>query len=108
MRSFFVNKWWSVLFGTVMTAAVGLFIVAPFAGWWLPKNVSTYGPKVDLLFFVILGITGFFFILTEGLLVYFLYVYAGSESGRREHGFEHRHAHDLNAPTILNNLLAPF
>jgi cytochrome c oxidase subunit 2 len=59
-----------------MFAAVALFVVAPFAGWWLPRNVSSYGHKVDNLFYVILAITGFFFILTESLLVYFMYVYA--------------------------------
>lgn len=70
------QKWWSVLFGVVMAAAALLFVVAPFAGWWLPKNVSSYGPGVDNLFYLILAITGFFFILTEAVLVYCLYKFA--------------------------------
>jgi cytochrome c oxidase subunit 2 len=86
-----VQKWWSFLFGAVMLAAVLLFVIAPFAGWWLPKNVSTYGPKVDRLFYLILAITGFFFILVESLLVYFMYTYAG-QPGRREHEFGHHYA----------------
>jgi cytochrome c oxidase subunit 2 len=54
----------------MMAAAALLFVVAPFAGWWLPKNVSSYGGGVDGLFYLILAITGFFFILTEAILVY--------------------------------------
>jgi cytochrome c oxidase subunit 2 len=76
------NKWWSVLFGVVMAATVVLWIIAYPMGWWLPKNVSSYGHRVDTLFILILGITGFFFILTEALLVYFMFVYAGGEPGR--------------------------
>jgi cytochrome c oxidase subunit 2 len=70
------EKWWSILFGVVMGAAALLFVVAPFAGWWLPKNVSSFGGGVDNLFYLILAITGFFFILTEGVLVYCLYKFA--------------------------------
>jgi cytochrome c oxidase subunit 2 len=85
------NKWWSFLFGATMLACLGLFIVAPFVGWWLPKNVSSYGDKVDGLFYLILGITGFFFVLTEFLLVYFMYEYAGSPT-RKEHLVGHHYA----------------
>lgn len=71
-----MHKWWSFLFGAVMTAAVLIFVVAPFANWWMPRNVSTYGGGVDALFYLILAITGFFFILTEGILVYNMCRYA--------------------------------
>jgi len=73
------NKGWSLLFGGVMLAATISVVIAPLpgVGWGLPKNVSTYGPAVDLLFHVILFVTGFFFILTETLLVYFMYAFAG-------------------------------
>jgi cytochrome c oxidase subunit 2 len=73
------NKGWSLLFGGVMLAATISVVIAPLpgVGWGLPKNVSTYGPAVDLLFHIILFVTGFFFILTETLLVYFMYVFAG-------------------------------
>jgi cytochrome c oxidase subunit II len=86
-----VQRWWSFLFGAVMTAAVASFVAAPFLGWWLPPNVSSYGPRVDRLFYIILWITGFFFILTEALLVYFLYTYAGDE-GTPGHVFGHHYA----------------
>ena len=71
------NKGWSLLFGGVMLAATISVAISPLVGWGLPKNVSSYGPAVDLLFHVILFVTGFFFILTETLLVYFMYAFAG-------------------------------
>jgi cytochrome c oxidase subunit 2 len=89
-----VQKWWSVLFGAMMTLAVLLFVVAPFmpdGGWWLPKNVSVFGGDVDFLFYLILAITGFFFILTESILVYFMYEYAGRPAGP-EHPVGHHYA----------------
>jgi cytochrome c oxidase subunit 2 len=72
-----VQKWWSILFAAVNLAALGLYIVAPFVGWWLPKDVSApgFGSEVDLLFYGILAVTGFFFILTEALLVYCMWSY---------------------------------
>jgi cytochrome c oxidase subunit 2 len=86
-----VNKGWSILFGVTLLACFGLFVAAPFVGWWLPKNVSSYGDKVDALFYLILGITGFFFVLTEVLLVYFMFVYA-SRPGAKEHPVGHHYA----------------
>ena len=72
-----MDRLWSVVFGGVMLAALLLFVVAPFVpGWWLPPDVSTYGQGIDYLFYLILGITGFFFVLTEGILVYALYRFA--------------------------------
>jgi cytochrome c oxidase subunit 2 len=96
-----VNKWWSVLFGAMMLACLGLFVVAPSVGWWLPKNVSTFGGDVDALFYFILAITGFFFVLTEALLVYFMYVYAGEE------GSKARPAPAAPAPDEPPSLFAP-
>jgi cytochrome c oxidase subunit 2 len=71
-----VQKFWPVLFGVVLAASAGLFVVAPFVpGWWLPQNMCSFGPSVDLLFYVILFVTGFFFFLTEGILVYAMWKY---------------------------------
>jgi cytochrome c oxidase subunit II len=72
-----VQRLWSLVFGGTMLAALLLFIVSPFVGWWLPKNVSTFGPGIDRLFYLILAITGFFFVLTEAILVYALYKFVG-------------------------------
>ncbi len=71
-----MQKYWSVVFGIVVVLAAGLFVVSPVNGWWLPMDVSTFGHRVDNLFYLILWITGFFFILTEGLLVYGMYRFA--------------------------------
>lgn len=45
--------------------------------WWLPlpENVSTFGHKVDGLFWMIFYVTGFFFILTEVALIWFVFRY---------------------------------
>jgi cytochrome c oxidase subunit 2 len=81
-----VQKWWSILFGVVLALSFGSFILAycyPGGGWWMPKDISTFGYKVDFLFYVILAITGFFFVLTEAILVYNMYRYiahAGKKS----------------------------
>lgn len=69
------HKGWSIFFGVVLGAAFLLFAVAPLVGWWLPANVSSFGPEVDKLYYVILGFTAFFFVLTEVLLVYAMYRY---------------------------------
>jgi cytochrome c oxidase subunit II len=73
------QKWWSILFGVVNGAALLLFVVSPFVpGWWLPRDVSApgFGSSVDLLFYLILAITGFFFVLVEALLVWAMWRYA--------------------------------
>ncbi len=70
------QKGWSIFFGAILLGAFLLFAVAPFVGWWLPANVSTFGPDVDRLFYIILGFTGFFFVLTGAILVYAMYRFA--------------------------------
>ena len=42
---------------------------------WFPENVSTFGGEIDSLFYLILYITGAWFVLTEGLIVFFLIRY---------------------------------
>ncbi len=37
----------------------------------MPQNVSTFGGQIDSVFYLILYIVGFWFVLTEGLLIYF-------------------------------------
>jgi cytochrome c oxidase subunit 2 len=66
------------------TAAVPSLVSAlPF---WLrlPENVSTFGGKIDSLFYLILWITGVIFILVEVLLLFFLFRYRHRE-GRPAH-----------------------
>ncbi len=51
----------------------------------LPKAISTYAEQVDALFYWILGVTGFFFVLTEGLLIYFMVKYRARDGGKAKH-----------------------
>jgi cytochrome c oxidase subunit 2 len=60
----------------VLLASFLLWAVAPFVGWWLPKQVASFGGEVDNLYYVILGFTGFFFVLTEVILVYAMWKFA--------------------------------
>jgi cytochrome c oxidase subunit 2 len=64
------NKFWPILFGFITLFALGLFVISPMMGWWLPPYVSTFGGEADNLFYVILWVTAFFFVLTEGILLY--------------------------------------
>jgi cytochrome c oxidase subunit 2 len=77
-----VGKAWAIFFGVNMALCGLLFVIAPAMGWWLPPGRSTHSGDVDLLFYVILVITGFFFVLTEAILVAFLWSYG---SGQKAH-----------------------
>ena len=50
----------------------------------LPENIGNY-EAVDTLFWVIFGVTGFFFLLTEGLLIYYCVKYRAKEGGKSVH-----------------------
>ncbi len=76
-------KMWSVLFAIMTLASLGLFIISPAMGWWLPKQASTHAHNIDDLFYIILYITGFFFILTETLLFVFMWKYAVEPGQKR-------------------------
>ena len=39
-----MQKWWAVFFGLVLLATFLIWFIAPFYGWWLPDNVSSFGP----------------------------------------------------------------
>ena len=80
------NKCWAILFGVVMLACAVGFAAAPLfpsLNWWRPEGISTHAGEVDFLFDIIAWITGFFFFLTEGLLVLFLWKYASGADGKR-------------------------
>jgi cytochrome c oxidase subunit 2 len=42
---------------------------------WFPENVSTFGGDVDGVFWLIYYITAVWFVLTEGLILYFIFRY---------------------------------
>lgn len=49
---------------------------------WFPKNVSTYGSDIDFVFYLIFYIVGFWFLLTEGAIIYFIIRYRRREGSR--------------------------
>jgi len=49
---------------------------------WLPEDVSTFGPKIDQMFYLIYYITGVTFFLVTGLMIAFLILYRHRD-GRR-------------------------
>lgn len=99
-----MHRLWSILFAIVNLAALGLFVVAPSYGWWLPKDVSTTGAGVDFLFYLILYITGFFFVLTEAILVYCMWAYA-HEDGRKATYIHGNHNLEIFWTTVTSIIL---
>jgi cytochrome c oxidase subunit 2 len=77
----------TVLFLAVLVLGVWTFVDAPAHGWWLPENVSSFGPDIDALFYLILWMVGFFFVVTEGLLAWFIFRY--SKKDRSKAVFSH-------------------
>ena len=55
--------------------------------WMLPEQFSTFGGDVDAIYYVILWVTGFIFVVTEVLLVYFVVRYRHKEG--RKATFDH-------------------
>ena len=50
---------------------------------WLPEDISTFGPKIDQLFYLIYYLTGFTLIIVSILLIAFLVMYRHRDDGRR-------------------------
>jgi cytochrome c oxidase subunit 2 len=74
---------------------------------WLPENVSSFGGDIDSLFYLILYITGAWFLLTEGLILYFLIRYR-RHAGRRAayvHGNNLKQAAWILVPGVVVLLL---
>lgn len=104
-----MNKFWSLLFGLVILMALGLFIMAPAMGWWLPPIHSTFGGAVDNLFYVILWVTAFFFVLTEAILIWNLYRAAAQPAAGKAPYVHGSHRLELVwtiVPAVLLALLA--
>jgi cytochrome c oxidase subunit 2 len=76
------RKRWAYLFGGVLLAEVIISVLSPALNWWLPVGRSTYADDVDLLFYVILAVTGITFLGVCSVFVYLLLRYP-AEPGRR-------------------------
>jgi cytochrome c oxidase subunit 2 len=68
-----VGKFWSLLFLLVPILGVAVFWWAPYNHHWLPRDISAHGYQIDHLFNFILVLTGVVFVITEGVLVMFLW-----------------------------------
>ena len=53
--------------------------------WMLPESISTFGPDVDRLYYMILWVTGAIFVVTEALLIYFVIKYRHREGRKAEY-----------------------
>jgi cytochrome c oxidase subunit 2 len=55
---------------------------------WLPQNISTFGGDIDWMFAIIYYVVGFWFVLAEVLLIYFIFRYRkrGTEKALYERG----------------------
>jgi cytochrome c oxidase subunit II len=53
--------------------------------WLLEPSVSTFGPDIDRMYYIILVITGIVFVLTEFLLIYFLIKYRRRDGRKAEY-----------------------
>jgi len=84
----------------VALSALGAAAVPSLASalpFWLrlPENVSTYGGKIDGLFYLILWITGIIFLLVQFLMLLFLFRY------RRREGRPARYTHGSNRLEVI-------
>ena len=78
------SKLWGTLFLVMTAACVLLFVISPGLGWWWPEPISTYGKAMDDYFIAILWLTGILFVLTEGLLGWFMLKYTCARPGRAD------------------------
>lgn len=72
--------------GAIMTALIGLVLVAGVAGtlyaaqrWWLPPLISATAAPIDRMFNLQMITIGFVFVLTQGLLAWFVWRASRSE-----------------------------
>jgi cytochrome c oxidase subunit 2 len=76
------RKRWAYLFGAMFLAQIVLYAVAPFMKWWIPVGASTYAWSIDLLFYIILAVTGVAFIGTGLIFVYELFKFPADPNRR--------------------------
>ncbi len=73
---------YALLLLLVPVLGVYTFVTADQHGWWFPDNVSTYGPSIDRLFYLIQAMVAITFIGTEVLLAWFMYKYSKRRDDR--------------------------
>lgn len=53
--------------------------------WLLPESVSTFGPDIDRLYYIILFVTGVVFVGTEALLLWFVFRYRHKDGRKADY-----------------------
>ena len=77
-----MRLFWSFLFLLVPLLGVATFVFAPYFNIWLPTDVSEHGRVIDGLFMFILYLTGAVFIVTELVLVYYMWKYDANSNDK--------------------------
>ena len=72
----------SLLLIAVPVLGVYTYKVAPEWGIWFPANVSTFGDKIDGLYYLIQWMVGIVFVLTEGALFWFVFRYSRRDASK--------------------------
>ena len=75
-----VARIWSLLFLLVPILGVATFVAGPYFNIWLPKDISEHGRTIDHLFYFILWLTGVVFVITEGVMFWFMWRYEAKTS----------------------------
>ena len=75
-----MRLFWSFLFLLVPILGVATFVFAPYFNIWLPIDVSEHGRVIDNLFMFVFYLTGAVFIVTEVVLVYYMWKYDASSN----------------------------
>lgn len=65
--------------------ALGLLSLAGCSDAHLPQDISTHGSAIDGLFWLIMGLTGVTFVITELLLIYAVLKFRHSDERKAEH-----------------------
>jgi len=105
-----MRHFWAILFGVVLAGAFVLTAVSPWMNWWIPRSASSYSGDIDRLFYVILAVIGFFYVLTESILVYNMMKFAG-EPGKKAQFTHGNHKLEMLwtvVPAVILLLLAVY
>lgn len=74
----------AALMALLIIVTLWLFIAQP---WWFPTLASVHGAEIDSVFMAVLVVSGVAFVITQGLLGYFVARYGAS--GREKAGYWH-------------------
>lgn len=72
----------TLLFLALLVFGVWSFAAADTFDAWLPPEVSSFGPQIDFLFDLILWMVTFFFVLTEGVLIWCVWRYSKKDPSK--------------------------